>query len=496
MKHWPIRVQLTLRYFLFFSAAALLLVLSSWLLLNKSLVSTAQSELEERTEDLAGFLHRQPQAATLDQRRSALNREYSGRDEGKYLLIVDQNGDWLYSSQRRSIATPRSPLPPRSPGVTPAFHTPLRTLQSFSCTIQVDENTYKVVTGLSFRRSEALLRSFARSLLLLTPALLILAALAGHVLSRKALAPVAAISAEARRINETNLSVRLPISATRDELQDLSETLNQMLARIDTAFGSVRAFTANASHELRTPLSLIRTRVEIALCFPRSAEYYRKTLEEVQGTTVHMTALLESLLALARADANVETITLSPVSLDLVAAEAVEHWRPLARQQGLALRLAQSHEPAWVMGDITALRRCVAILMENACRYTERGGIEIGLETEQGLVTLLVRDTGIGIAPEDISHLFERFYRGEDVRRGDRSLAGRERAFKSGSGLGLSLAKWIADRHHAELLVESRPGAGSCFRLRLTACAAPMSGSAANAPEQTVHGPSITQQLP
>jgi heavy metal sensor kinase len=478
MKHWPIRVQLTLRYFLFFSAAALLLVLSSWLLLRKSLVSTAQSELEERTEDLAGFLHRQPQGTTLEQRRSALNREYSSRDEGKYLLIIDQNGDWLYSSHRRSIATPMSALPPRSPGATPAFRTPLRTLQSFSCTLQVNDNTYKVMTGLSFRRSEALLRSFARSLLLLTPVLLILAALAGHFLSRKALAPVAAISAEARRINETNLSVRLPVSATRDELQDLSETLNQMLTRIDTAFASVRAFTANASHELRTPLSLIRTRVEIALCFPRSAEHYRQTLEEVQGTTVHMTALLESLLALARADANVETITLSPVSLDLVAAETAEHWIPLARQQGLVLRLAKSHEPAWVMGDITALRRCVAILMENACRYTERGGIEIGLEREQGFVTLLVRDTGTGIAPEHIPHLFERFYRGEDVRRDDRSAAGTERPIKSGSGLGLSLAKWIADRHHAELLVESRPGAGSCFRIRLPACATTAHASA------------------
>src|ERR1700760_2913517 len=117
MKDWPIRVQLTLRYFLLFSAAALLLVLSSWLLLKKSLVSTAQSELEERTEDLAGFLRGQPQDATLEEIRMALKREYAARDEGKYLLIIDRNGEWLYSSQRRSIATPMLSLPPRSPGV-------------------------------------------------------------------------------------------------------------------------------------------------------------------------------------------------------------------------------------------------------------------------------------------------------------------------------------------------------------------------------------------
>ena len=478
MKHWPIRVQLTLRYFLLFSAAALLLVLSSWLLLKKSLVSTAQSELEERTEDLAGFLRAQPQDANLEQLRIALNREYAGRDEGKYLLIVDQNGEWLYFSQRRSIATPMPPLPTRAPGVTPSFQKPTRLLQSFFCTIQVNDNTYRVLTGLSFRRAEVLLHSFARNLLLLTPMLLILAAIAGHTLSRKALAPVAAISAEARRINETNLSVRLPVSTTRDELQDLSETLNQMLTRIDTAFGSVRAFTANASHELRTPLALIRTRVEIALCFPRSADHYKKTLEEVQVSTVHMTALLESLLTLARADANVETITLVPISLDLLLTEAVEYWGPLTQRRGVALSLVGSYTPAWVMGDITALRRFVAILMENACHYTERGSIEIGLEIEQGWVTLLVRDTGIGIAPEHIPHLFERFYRGDDARRGNGFAASDQRRTKSGSGLGLSLAKWIADRHRAELLVESRPGLGSCFRLRVAACTAPISCSA------------------
>jgi two-component system sensor histidine kinase CiaH len=107
------------------------------------------------------------------------------------------------------------------------------------------------------------------------------------------------------------------------------------------------------------------------------------------------------------------------------------------------------------MGDITALRRCTAILMENACRYTESGTVEIGLEAEQGFVTLLVKDTGIGIAPQHMPHLFERFYRGNGVRRAN-GFEGEPHRAKNGSGLGLSLAKWIVDQHHAELLVESR----------------------------------------
>jgi signal transduction histidine kinase len=218
--------------------------------------------------------------------------------------------------------------------------------------------------------------------------------------------------------------------------------------------------------------------VEIALCFPRSAEYYKTTLEQVQATTVHMTALLESLLTLARADANVETISLTPVSLDLLVMEAADHWRPFTQRQGLTLSIVGNGAPRWVMGDITALRRCTAILMENACRYTESGTVEIGLEAEPGFVTLLVKDTGIGIAPQHMPHLFERFYRGNGARRANGFGEGEPHRAKNGSGLGLSLAKWIVDQHHAELLVESRLGAGSCFRIRLPACATTANASA------------------
>ena len=161
MSHWPIRVQLTLRYFIFFSAAALLLVLCSWLSLRTSLVSTAQSELDERIEDLAGFLARQSQNANLEQIRTALNREYAGRDEGKHLLIIDQNGEWLYYSDRRSVSLPLPPLPRRSRSSTIALQR-TQPLQSLSRTIKVNDETYTVVTGLSFHHADELLVSFAR----------------------------------------------------------------------------------------------------------------------------------------------------------------------------------------------------------------------------------------------------------------------------------------------------------------------------------------------
>jgi signal transduction histidine kinase len=144
--------------------------------------------------------------------------------------------------------------------------------------IEVRGKRYSVQTGMALNNSLALLASFRNNLLFLTPIVILLAAIGGHLMSRKALRPVAALAAEARRINDHNLETRLPVSRAKDEISDLSRTLNQMVERIDKAFASVRRFTGNASHELRTPISLLRTEIEVALYRPRDGEEYRAIL--------------------------------------------------------------------------------------------------------------------------------------------------------------------------------------------------------------------------
>jgi signal transduction histidine kinase len=304
-----------------------------------------------------------------------------------------------------------------------------------------------------------LLSAFGAQLLLLTPGVLVLAAIGGHFMSRKALAPVAAIATEARRINDRNLDVRLPIAETRDEISHLSETLNQMLARVESGVLSIRDFTANAAHELRTPLALIRTEVEVALSKPRAAEEYREACEQVQMETVRMSGLIDSLLILARADAGMEALRFELVNANQLAFEVGEKWKTAMRLAFLDFSVGTPAEPVFVQADMSALQRLLTILLDNAVRYSQPGGsVSLRVAREGGLVLFTVHDAGIGIAPEHQPRIFDRFYR-VDRTRGTTSR---------GSGLGLALAKWIAEKHGTTVSVESVVGKGSSFTFALS----------------------------
>ena len=462
MKQLPIRVRLTVMYFIFFAAAGLLLSATSWFALQHSLQSIAQHELEERTDDVQAFLNAEPPNLDLRQIRADLAREYREKDEGKYLQVVDEKENVLYFSERRSLVQKLDPSLSMPPGLVP-FHDESGGLQAFTRTMLVHGRPYRVATAIGTKKSHALLWLFLRSLLVLTPALLLLAALAGHMISRKALAPVAEIIAAARDINDRNLSVRLHVSDTRDELSDLSSTLNQMLGRIDTAFSSVRAFTANASHELRTPIALIRTRVEIALCFPRTLAQYQNALSEVQASAEQMTEMLDSLLRLARADAGVEHLQCEPVELDALLVEVGAEWLDTAQRMNLDFNVKSCSNPVWVAGDAAALRRLFRILIDNAFRYTPaQGYVRLELTSSEGVVVVSVVDSGTGIATKDLPHIFERFYRANQVGCQNKIGGG-----KAGAGLGLSLARWITEQHGAQLTVTSTPNHGSTFRFAL-----------------------------
>jgi methyl-accepting chemotaxis protein len=267
MRALPIRLRLTLWYCAMFAAAAVLLSVSSWWMLRRSLMATEYHELQERAEDVQLLLKQLGPHATLGSLQHKFSEIYQIKDDGKYLQIMDQNGNWLYRSKRMIDEGLRLEAPGDLPqqGTVVEFHQGTRYVMALAYPIHVNGRSYSVQTGIALNKSMALLSAFGTQLLLLTPAVLVVAAIGGHFMSRKALAPVAAIATEARRINDRNLDVRLPIAQTKDEIAHLSETLNQMLARVESGVRSIRDFTANAAHELRTPLALIRTEVEVAL---------------------------------------------------------------------------------------------------------------------------------------------------------------------------------------------------------------------------------------
>src|ERR1700733_6896119 len=474
MKPLPIRLRLTLWYCAMFAAAAVLLSMSSWWMLQRSLKATEYHELQERAEDVQLLLKQLGPHVTEQALQQRFSEIYQVKDDGKYLQVLDQDGHWIYRSRRMidEGLIPATPALLPKEGTLVEFHQGTRYVRALTYPIDANGRAYSVQTGIALNKSMVLLSAFGMQLLLLTPAVLALAAIGGHFMSRKALAPVAAIATEARRITDRNLDVRLPIAETQDEISHLSDTLNQMLARVESGVRSIRDFTANAAHELRTPLALIRTEVEVALSRPRAAEEYREACEQVQMETVRMAGLIDSLLILARADAGMEALRCELVDANRLAFEVGEKWQTAMRLALLEFRVETTPEPMFVRGDMNALQRLLTILLDNAVRYTQPGGsVNLCVAREGSGVFFGVQDTGIGITDEHQPRIFDRFYRVDRTRGG---------AY-GGSGLGLALAKWIAEKHGTSISLESTVGAGSRFGFMLpsVAVASPSDSSAA-----------------
>jgi signal transduction histidine kinase len=233
-------------------------------------------------------------------------------------------------------------------------------------------------------------------------------------------------------------------------------------APVELTIVHMRRFMADAAHELRTPLTVLRSRAEVALQQPRAARDYEDALRGIELEAKRLGGLVEDLLILARADAGERPIAHERVYLDDLTLDAAGAARVVAQAKGVALELDEFGE-APVDGDPTLLRQLVMILLDNAVKFTARGGsvrVRVGAPNERPL--LVVEDTGIGISDEQLPHVFERFYRGDPARsRGNGSV--------DGAGLGLSIAKWIADVHHAEIALASEPGQGTRVSVRFAA---------------------------
>jgi len=298
---------------------------------------------------------------------------------------------------------------------------------------------------------------FGLLLLLSCPILIAASALVGHWTAGRALSPVLAITNAARAIDAPDLSRRIAVPPSRDELRYLAETLNGMLARIETAFRKTTELTANASHELRTPLAVIRATAEVALMRAPGTDSDRAALREILREAERNTALLEDLLRLARADAGNASLHFGPVDFAETVRVTCGRCEPLAAAQGVILRLKSAPGPLSVSGDAAHLRRLVLILLDNALKYTPAGGVvEVTVAgAPSGYPTCEVRDTGIGISEADLPHIFDRFFRSDRARTRE----------QSGAGLGLAIAEWIARVHHSRIEVESVLGSGSTFRV-------------------------------
>ena len=278
--------------------------------------------------------------------------------------------------------------------------------------------------------------------MILTPIVLLMAAVVGYAMSRKALSPVAAIAAEARRINDRNLESRLPTLGTRDELADMSETLNQMLDRIEAGYRSVREFTANAAHELRTPVSLICTETEVSLAFSTHLRGISQTPANTcnERNRCGCGKLIETLLALTRADAGTEALHMDVLDLNDLLFDVARRWAPQMEKSSIQYVVIPAPGEAPIVGDRQSLKRLLDIFIDNAVKYTPAGGsICVNVLCDGHRATLAVRDTGIGISPDELPAHFRALLPFRRPSKMETTL---------GRGLGLALSAMDRRKTH------------------------------------------------
>jgi len=455
MTSLPLRIRITAWYFAVLATGFALLGVIAFYVMRGSIHETVDETLQDQMQGIRVLMER-----TASRGRAELAHELSQDEEiraGSDLLQVsDPAGNWIYRSRTMAHYGPAAPREARTSITTQQPNgVPLRVL---TLPVRAGGETYIVQLAYPLDDFYEALDRFRRVLFLSSPLLLLLASAGGYWLSRRAFAPVDQIMREARSIGAQNLSSRLLVPHTGDELQRLSETLNGMLARLEQAFRRITQFTADASHELRTPVALMRTRAEIVLRRPRSEEEYRETLRQILEDLQRTSSLIENLMLLARADSGTEALQRTRINMVESVGAACLEGRTLAETKQISFLEELPESPVWIEGDSNSLRRLFLILLDNAVKYTPpQGRITVSLRSSDGCAVTEVRDTGIGIAAEDLPHIFERFFRADRARSRE----------TGGAGLGLSIGQWIAQAHGGTIRAFSKPGEGSVFQVQI-----------------------------
>jgi heavy metal sensor kinase len=455
-----IRIRLTAWYLVMLALGLGVFGIGSWFAMRASAFQTIDEELEDRIHGVEKFMQLQIASLSRVEIRDEF-REHSVLGPGGDLFqVCDEKGQWLY----RSAVLETNQISIRLPnqlGDEPVYENisvqsiPIRFATG---RVVVNSHPYTIQVAAPLKEFYEALERFRLILWFSVPLLLIGAGLGGYLISRRALRPVDRITTAAESIRISNLSERLEVPKTSDELQRLSETLNRMLGRLDTSVQRMSQLTADASHELRAPVSLIRTTAELAVDGGRTNVEYLKDMVQILAEAERTTRLIDSLLLLARADAGEGGLQHELIDVSTVVREAVAQGQSLAAEKQIDLAANLGSNANAVRGDGEALRRLFFILIDNAIKYTADGGrVQVQLEALDGYAAVKVTDSGIGISESDVPHIFDRFWRADKVRsRGT-----------GGAGLGLAIARWIVEQHRGSIEVQSESGRGSTFTVTI-----------------------------
>jgi heavy metal sensor kinase len=315
---------------------------------------------------------------------------------------------------------------------------------------------YVVEVGVSNARTEATLRQVLLMLAIGMPVAVCVAVAGGFILVRRALRPVERIAHKAEDITQHNLSERLPVVQTGDELERLSIALNHMISRLEDSIQDSKRFVADASHELRTPLTVLRGELEALAQDPQLKLPTREALGSMLEEVDRLVEVVEGLLALSRLDAGESRAEWVAFDLAELAASTADQMSLLAEDKNIAV-VCDSSPDVLVEGDRARMKQVVVNLLDNAIKYTPNGGrVRLKVAREDAFAILEIADDGIGIPQQALPHVFKRFFRVDDSRSRE----------QGGAGLGLSIVESICAAHGAQLEVMSIPGKGSLFRIK------------------------------
>ncbi|MEP6492810.1 MAG: HAMP domain-containing sensor histidine kinase [bacterium] len=386
-----------------------------------------------------------------------------------YFMVLDQQGKLLYTSTLMRLLSGDDQTTVMQAvlqlgdqgGLKVTVRDSLKLLFVARHNVAVGPNISRVVAALPTDVVDLPPTLLVGTIIVIAPIIFLVSLLVAYVVVGNAFRPVDQLINEVEAITDgRSLHRRLPADASNDELSRLSLTVNAMLSRLETSFAALRRFTADASHELKTPLTVLRADVERAMHPVTDRSERMVVLEEALQETARMSDLVDSLLTLARADEGRFDIYRVPIELDPLVREVYETAVILGEDAGLSLSMPVL-DNAIVMGDRTRLRQLLLNLVTNAIKYTPRGGrVELTVSRRPNdEISIAVRDTGIGIAANDLPHVFDRFWRADRVRS--------RASERGGFGLGLSISQWIVQAHGGTLTVQSRLGRGSVFTVNL-----------------------------
>lgn len=467
-----IRVQLTFWYTAIFGILLLLAGVLIYVNLGNALADSPDAALKLRTQQLADGVNLEQNQIVTHGTISDLpgfdppdNRLTSQADVNfdNLVRLLDARGQVIYATPAfQQIQVPAASITQPLRG-TPWQGTVAvgddQEVRIYSRTIADDGKVFALIqVGASLNQVRNALKQVTTELLVVAFFVLFLGALGSYWLAGRAFAPIRRLIEVARTIKEGDLRQRVHVSQTSDEVQALALTFNEMLASLELTLNRQRRFVSDASHELRTPVAVIRSKTDLALQQPGTQEEYVTVLRQINGESERLGRLISDLLALARADEGKTHFEMEMVPLHLLAEAVVANAEPLALERGITV-CVEAGQAVTVRGDEARLIQIIMNLLDNAIRYTHAGGsVTLSIAGTPERATLTVRDTGIGIQPEHLPRIFDRFYRVDSARTHN---------LDSNSGLGLAIVAWIVHVHRGTIDVESQPGHGSTFTVTL-----------------------------